>query len=88
FGPNDAITREQLAAILMNYADYKGMDVSARVDLSAYSDADTISSWATDTMEWAVAEGLISGMTADTLEPQGNATRAQVAAIFQRFLEG
>ena len=86
FGPNDAITREQLAAILMNYADYKGMDVSARADLSAYSDADTISSWATDTMQWAVAEGYISGMTADTLEPQGSATRAQVASIFQRFL--
>ncbi len=88
FGPNDAITREQLAAILMNYADYKGMDVSARADLSGYSDADTISSWATDTMQWAVAEGYISGMTADTLEPQGSTTRAQVAAIFQRFLEG
>lgn len=86
FGPNDPITREQLAAILHNYAAYKGMDVTASADLSAYSDAASISDWATDVMQWAVGEGLISGMTEDTLAPQGEATRAQVAAIFQRFL--
>ena len=86
FKPNTAITREQLAAILMNYASYKGEDVSNRADLSAYSDTATISSWANDVMQWAVAEGLISGMTADTLQPQGSATRAQVAAILERFL--
>ncbi|MEE0205409.1 MAG: S-layer homology domain-containing protein [Peptococcaceae bacterium] len=84
FRPNDAITREQLAAILMNYASYKGEDVSARADLSAYTDQP--SAWAEETMSWAVAEGLISGVTADTLQPQGAATRAQVAAILQRFL--
>ena len=84
FQPNTAITREQLAAILMNYAAYKGEDVSARVDLSAYTDQP--SAWAEETMSWAVAEGLISGVTADTLQPQGAATRAQVAAILQRFL--
>ena len=86
FRPNQPITREQLAAILMNYAAYKGEDVSNRADLSAYSDTATISSWANDVMQWAVAEGLISGMTADTLQPQGSATRAQVAAILERFL--
>ncbi len=86
FRPNTAITREQLAAMLMNYSAWKGEDVSARADLSTYSDAATISSWANDVMQWAVAEGLISGMTEDTLQPQGNATRAQVAAILQRFL--
>ena len=86
FRPNTAITREQLAAMLMNYSAWKGEDVSARADLSAYSDTATISSWANDVMQWAVAEGLISGMTEDTLQPQGNATRAQVAAILQRFL--
>ena len=86
FRPNDAITREQLAAILCNYAAWKGEDVSARPDLSAYSDAAAISSWATDVMRWAVAENLISGVTNDTLQPQGAATRAQVAAILQRFL--
>ena len=86
FRPNAAITREQMAAILYNYADYKGYDVTSRANLDAYSDADQISSWASDVVAWANAEGLINGMTANTLEPQGNATRAQVAAIFQRFL--
>ena len=86
FRPNDAITREQLAAILCNYAAWKGEDVSARAELSRYSDVAAISSWATDVMRWAVAENLISGVTNDTLQPQGAATRAQVAAILQRFL--
>ena len=85
FSPNAAITREQLAAMLMNYSAWKGEDVSARADLSTYSDQP--STWATETMQWAVAEGLISGVTADQLQPQGNATRAQVAAILQRFLK-
>ena len=86
FSPNTAITREQLAAILMNYAQYKGQDVSARATLDTYNDATAISSWANDVMSWAVAEGLISGVTSDELQPQGNATRAQVAAILERFL--
>ena len=84
FSPNAAITREQLAAMLMNYSAYKGQDVSARADLDNYTDQP--SAWATETMSWAVAEGPISGVTADQLQPQGNATRAQVAAILQRFL--
>ena len=84
FKPNTAITREQLAAILMNYAAYKGEDVSNRADLTSYTDQP--STWAQEAMQWAVAEGLISGVTADTLQPQGAATRAQVAAILQRFL--
>ena len=87
FAPNAPITREQLAAILYNYAEYKGMDVSARADLSRYTDADKISSWAEDVLSWAVSEGLIGGMTADTVAAQGEATRAQVAAILQRFLD-
>ena len=86
FSPNTAITREQLAAILMNYAQYKGQDTSARATLDTYSDAAAISSWANDVMSWAVAEGLLTGVTADTLQPQGAARRAQVAAILQRFL--
>ena len=84
FQPNTAITREQLAAILMNYAAYKGEDVSNRADLTSYTDQP--STWAQEAMQWAVAEGLISGVTNDQLQPQGNATRAQVAAILQRFL--
>ena len=87
FSPNTAITREQLAAILMNYAQYKGQDVSARATLDTYSDATAISSWANDVMSWAVAEGLLTGVTNDQLQPQGNATRAQVAAILERFLD-
>ena len=87
FGPNDPITREQMASILYRYADYKGLDVSARASLDAFSDADSVSPWASDVMSWSVSEGIISGMTEDTLAPQGTATRAQVAAMFQRFLE-
>ena len=84
FKPNTAITREQLAAILMNYAAYKGEDVSNRANLATYTDQP--STWAEEAMSWAVAEKLITGVTADTLQPQGAATRAQVAAILQRFL--
>ena len=84
FRPNQLITREQLAAILMNYSAYKGQDISARADLTNYPDQP--STWAEETMSWAVAEGLISGVTNTELQPQGNATRAQVAAILQRFL--
>ena len=86
FRPNDAITREQMAAILYNYADYKGYDVSARADLSDYADAADVSSWAEDVLAWANAEGLINGMTATTIDPQGATTRAQTAAMFERFL--
>ena len=85
FQPNTAITREQLAAILMNYSAYKGEDVSNRADLANYTDQP--STWANEAMQWAVAEGLITGITNDELQPQGNATRAQVAAILQRFLD-
>ena len=84
FKPNTAITREQLAAILMNYAAYKGEDVSNRADLTSYTDQP--STWAQEAISWSVAEGLLTGVTADTLQPQGAATRAQVAAILQRFL--
>ena len=85
FKPNTAITREQLAAILMNYAAYKGEDVSNRASLATYTDQP--STWAEEAISWAVAEGLISGVTNDQLQPQSSATRAQVAAILQRLLE-
>ena len=86
FGPNDPITREQMAAILYNYTEYAGGDTSARADLSGYSDASEVSGWASDALSWANAEGLINGMTADTLAPKASATRAQVAAILERYL--
>ena len=78
------ITREQLAAMLYRYAKLKGYDVSASADISAYTDASSVSSWATDAMRWAVGAGLINGRTATMLAPQGNATRAEVAAILMR----
>ena len=86
FQPNAAITREQLAAILRNYAQYKGLDVTTSGDLNTYTDANSVSDWAKESMQWAVGEGLLSGMTVDTLEPQGHSTRAQVAAVLQRYL--
>lgn len=85
FGPDDVLTREQFAAMLYNYANMLGLDVSARATLDAYTDAP--SAWAEDVVSWAVAEGLIAGVTDDQLQPQGTATRAQVAAMLQRFIE-
>lgn len=87
FGPDDTITREQMAAILYRYAGYKGYDVTASTDLSAYTDADDISVWAQTAMNWANAQELITGVTSTTLEPAGSATRAQAAAILMRFCE-
>ncbi len=87
FGPEDVITREQFAAILQNYAAYKGVDISARADLSGYADASAVSDWAYDALSWANAEGLIGGMSATELAPRGSATRAQAAAILMRYCE-
>lgn len=87
FGPNDPITREQLAAILCNYSAYKGEDTSARADLSKYSDVSAVSGWAKNALSWANAKGLVNGVTTTTLEPKGAATRAQAATMLQRFCE-
>ncbi len=87
FGPNDSITREQFAAILYRYAAFKGYDISKQANLGAYADAKEISSWAASAMGWANANGLITGVTTRTLEPRGTATRAQAAAIIQRFCQ-
>ncbi len=87
FAPDQAITREQMAAILYRYAQYKGYDVTANNDLSSYTDASQISAYATTAMQWANAEGLITGNTDTTINPTGNATRAEVATILMRFCE-
>ena len=87
FAPNNAITREQMAAILYRYAQFKGYDVSAKADLSTYIDAADGSAYATDAMAWASQTGLITGTSATTLSPAGQATRAQVATILMRFCE-
>ena len=87
FAPNNAITREQMAAILYRYAQFKGCDVSAKADLSVYTDAAQVSTYATDAMAWANGAQLITGISQTTLTPAGNATRAQVATILMRFCE-
>lgn len=80
------VTREQLAAILYRYAKQKGYDVSKSAALTAFSDADKVSGYAAEAMQWAVAEGLLQGSN-DKLDPHGSATRAQVATILMRFME-
>lgn len=87
FAPNNAITREQMAAILYRYAQFKGYDVSAKADLSVYTDAAQVSTYATNAMAWANGAQLITGTSQTTLTPAGNATRAQVATILMRFCE-
>ena len=85
FGPEDTITREQMASILYRYANYKGYDMSGTADLSIYVDAGKISPYAMTALQWANANGLVSGTTPETLTPGGSATRAQVASILMRF---
>lgn len=85
FSPNAAVTREQLAALLCNFAAQQGMDTTARSDLSSFDDVETVSDWAQDAVSWAHAEGLFAGTSATTLSPQGEATRAQLAAMLVRF---
>ena len=80
------VTREQLAAILYRYAKLKGYHVSKSAALTAFSDADKVSGYAAEAMQWAVAEGLLQGSNGK-LNPQGSATRAQVATILMRFME-
>ena len=87
FAPDRAITREQLAAILFRFAAYRGMDaVTLRETLSSFQDQAAISVYAVSALNWAVGEGLMQG-TGDKLEPTGNATRAQVAAMLRRFMQ-
>ena len=87
FGPNDAVTREQMAVILYRYAQYKGYDTSASNSLNGYTDVGGVSSWALTAMQWANAEGLINGTSSTTLSPTSGATRAEVAQILMRFCE-
>lgn len=87
FGPNDTITREQMATILYRYAQHKGYDTTAKADLSKYTDAAQVGSYAVDAIRWANAEGLVNGTSATTLTPKGSATRAQAAVILTRFCQ-
>ncbi len=88
FGPEDPVTREQMAAILYNYAVFKGYDTTFGTDpLAGFLDSSDVSGWAADAMNWSVSSGLISGKGGGILDPSGTATRAEVAAIFARFCE-
>jgi len=87
FGTDDPITREQLAALLYRYSKIKGRDVSAAGDLSGFTDAGLVSAYAMDAVKWAAALGLIQGKGEDNIEPAAYATRAEIAAIIQRYLD-
>lgn len=89
FGPDDIITREQMAAMLYRYAQYKGYDVSVGEDTNilSYTDFEDLSEYAIPAMQWAVGAGIISGTSESTLGPRGNASRAQVAVILTRYCE-
>ena len=87
FGPDDPITREQLAAIFYRYADYKGYDLTVKENLDKFKDADKITDYAKTAMGWAVGSGLVKGKSGNLLDPQGTATRAEIAAMLHRFIE-
>lgn len=85
FAPNAPITREQMAAILYRYAQYKGMDTTDRGNLGSFADGNTVSPYAVEALAWANAEGLVNGVESNRLNPTGQAPRSQVAAILHRF---
>lgn len=85
FGPDDPVTREQVATILYRYSSFKGYDTSKAAELASFSDADQVSQYALDAMRWAVAEGLINGTDTGALAPEGTTTRAQFATIIMRY---
>ncbi|MCB6364796.1 S-layer homology domain-containing protein [Intestinibacillus massiliensis] len=88
FGPEDTITREQLAAILWRYAQYKGKDVGAGGTLERFTDAAAVSGYAQEAMRWATGQGILSGKGDGILDPMGQATRAETAAMLMRYLQG
>ncbi len=85
-GPDDIITREQLAAVLQRYANIKGIETEAGGDIEQFADRADISAWAEESMRWAVGSGIITGR-GSTVDPSGNATRAETAAMIQRLTE-
>ena len=87
FKPDDPITREQLAAIFYRYADYKDYDMTFKGDLDKFKDADEITDYAKTAMQWAVGSDLVKGKSGALLDPQGTATRAEIAAMLHRFIE-
>ena len=87
FGTNDDVTREQIAVFLYNYAKAMGYDVNTSVSLASYADDETVSTYAKTAMQWAVAEGIISGRSGNKLAAKSNASRAEVATMICNFAE-
>lgn len=85
FRPEGRITRQQLAAILFRYLEYRGADTAGRADLSRFSDSAAVADYAREALAWAVSAGLVQGRADGTLDPEGSATRAQAAMILQRL---
>ena len=86
FSPTNSLTREQLATFFYRFADFENPDpIEITGDLTGFTDAGQVASYATDAMKWAIGEGLISGTTETTLSPKATATRAQVATILMRY---
>ncbi len=87
FLPDENITREQLAAVFYRYLNYLGYDTSARAGLNTFSDGAKVSGWAIESMKWSVASGVVTGRADGTIDPQGNATRAEVATLVMRIVK-
>jgi uncharacterized repeat protein (TIGR02543 family) len=87
FGPNDNITREQMAAIFYNYAKHKGYDLSDTSSLEGFTDNTKVSGWASEALQWMVGSGMMNGKGNNILDPKGTATRAEMASIMQKFAE-
>ena len=87
FGPGDNVTRQEMVTIFYRYAQYKGYSTGSVADISAYSDAGSVSGWAVNAFRWAVKSGIISGTSATTLSPSAGSCRCEAAAVIMRFLE-
>ncbi|OON98938.1 MAG: hypothetical protein ATN35_02715 [Epulopiscium sp. Nele67-Bin004] len=86
FRPNDDITREQLVAILFNFAAYEGYSLTGSTSITSFADGGEVSSWAAPAMQWAVGNGIVGGKDGNALDPKGTATRAEIASIITRFM--
>lgn len=87
FDPDGEITRQELVTMLYRYANTQGENTGGTGDLTAFTDGDSVASWASVPMKWAVGNGILSGKNNGALDPEGNATRAEVAAILSRYME-
>lgn len=88
FLPDKDVSRQEMAEFLYRFASWSGEDISAAAELTSFTDSSQVAQWAVNAMSWACGQGLINGMTETTLAPEGNATRAQVATILTRYLQG